>query len=306
MDPDNLDVVTGAFGNTGRFIARRLLDAGRRVRTLTFRPDAADPLAAEVTAVAYRFDDPAALEESLRGARTLYNTYWVRLSRGSAQEDAVAHSRSLFEAAARAGVERIVHVSVMHPSLTSPYPYFRRKARVEAALAASGVSHAVVRPALVFGPGNVLIDNIAWLLRRMPVFAVAGDGRYPVRPVHVDDVAAICVELGSSGENVIVDAGGPDNLTFDELVDAIKRAVGSRARVVHAPVAAVELAGRGLGLVLRDVLTTGEELRSTVDGLASFEGPSPATTSFLAWVAAHGDELGRVYRRQAPRARQCR
>lgn len=306
MSPTDLDVVTGAFGNTGRFIARRLLDAGRQVRTLTHRPEVADPLAAEVSPVPYRFDDPDALADSLRGAETLYNTYWVRMSRGSAQEDAVAHSRSLFEAAARAGVERIVHISVMHPSLTSPYPYFRRKAQVEAALAASGVSHAIVRPALVFGPENVLVDNIAWLLRHVPVFAVAGNGRYPVRPVHVDDVARICVDLGGTRETLVIDAGGPDTLTFDELVGAIKRAVASRARIVHVPLAAVELTGRGLGLVLRDVLATGEELRSAVDGLASFEGPSPSETSFLAWVAAHGHELGRTYRRQGRYPRRQR
>ena len=303
MTQTDLDVVTGAFGNTGRFIARRLLDAGRQVRTLTYRPTADDPLASEVTAVPYRFDDAAALEESLRGATTLYNTYWVRVSRGSQQADAVANSAALFQAAARAGVERIVHVSVMHPSLTSTYPYFRRKAEVEAALAEVGVSCGIVRPALVFGPGNVLIDNIAWLLRRLPVFAVAGDGRYPVRPVHVDDVARMCVDLGTRRDEAIVDAGGPEIFTFDEMVTTIRDAVGSRSRVIHLPAFAVEMAGRALGVVLRDVLTTGEELRSTIDGLASSEGPTSAEIAFSEWARSHGDELGRAYRRPSHNSR---
>lgn len=297
MNQTDLDVVTGAFGNTGRSIARRLLDAGRQVRTLTFRPEADDPLASEVTAMPYRFDDAAALEDSLRGATTLYNTYWVRVSRGSQQMDAVTNSTALFRAAANAGVERIVHVSVMHPSLTSTYPYFRRKAQVETVLSGVGVSHAIVRPALIFGPGNVLIDNIAWLLRRLPVFAVAGDGRYPVRPVHVEDMARMCVDLGARRDEAVIDAGGPEIFTFDEMVMAIRDAVGSRARLVHLPTLAVEMAGRVLGVVLRDVLATGEELRSTIDGLASAEGPTSAEIAFSEWARTHGDELGRAYRR---------
>ncbi len=302
MISSGVDVVTGAFGNTGQFIARRLLDQGRHVRTLTNRPNVDHPLRSEVTALAYNFDDTEALVENLRGSRTLYNTYWVRLSGEGAQEDAVANSCVLFEAAARAGVERIVHISVMHPSLSSPYPYFRRKAQVEAALANSGVSHAIVRPALVFGPGNVLVNNVAWLLRRVPVFAIAGNGQYLVRPVHVEDVANICVDLGQSKEEKIVNAGGPDTLTFDELVGSIKKAVGSRALIAHVPITAVELAGNAIGFVLRDVLTTSEELRSTAEGLASFEGESPAATSFLAWVGANGNELGRTYIRQPRRS----
>lgn len=301
MQEKPLDVVTGAFGNTGRFIARRLLDAGRQVRTLTHRPNTHDPLAAEVTALPYSFDDPNTLADNLSGAETLYNTYWVRLSKGTDQQDAVTHSRVLFEAAARAGVQRIVHISVMHPGDTSPYPYFRNKASVEAALEAIEVSHAIVRPALIFGPGNVLVDNIAWLLRHFPIFAVAGDGKYPVRPVYVDDVAEICVSLGATSERRVVNAGGPDILRFDEFIDAIKKAVGSRSRIVHVPLAAVELANRAISLVLRDVVTTSEELRSTAEGLASFDGPSTATTSFIEWVTEQGSELGSRYRRPVER-----
>src|ERR671932_990012 len=183
-----LDVVTGAFSYTGGFIARRLLDDGVRVRTLTRRDDPASPLHGEVETAPLQFADCAALVESLRGASRLYNTYWVRFERGGTTFDrAVRNTLALFEAAAEAGVERIVHVSVTNPSEDSPLPYFRGKARLERELRSVGVSHAIVRPTLVFGAGDVLVSNIAWILRRFPVFVVPGDGSGRVQPLSVDD-----------------------------------------------------------------------------------------------------------------------
>ena len=111
-----LDLVTGAFSYSGSRIAERLLDAGRGVRTLTFHPDRPHPLRGRVEPLPYRFDDQVALAESLEGVSTLYNTYWVRFDHGRATfENAIANSRALFCAAKRAGVARIVHVSIANP-----------------------------------------------------------------------------------------------------------------------------------------------------------------------------------------------
>jgi NADH dehydrogenase len=121
----------------------------------------------------------------------------VRFPRGQVDyAAAVANSRLLFGAARDAGVQRIVHVSITHPSVTSPYLYFRGKAEVEHALVEAGVSHAVLRPAILFGGDGVLINNIAWLLRRVPVFAVGGTGEYHIRPIHIDDLARLCAAAG--------------------------------------------------------------------------------------------------------------
>ena len=200
---DGFDVVTGAFSYSGAAIASELQAAGRRVRTLTGHPGPGAPR--PLTGIEVRpldFADPAALAESLRGARTLYNTYWVRFAHGNVDHPvAVARSRVLFQAAAEAGVQRIVHVSITHPSADSPYPYFRGKAAVEQALRDLGVSHAVLRPAILFGGNGVLINNIAWLLRHLPVFAVGGTGEYRIRPIHVDDLARLAVRAGSSGDD---------------------------------------------------------------------------------------------------------
>ena len=193
----DLDVVTGAFSYSGAAIARDLQAAGRRVRTLTGHPGRA-PAGTAIEARPLDFADPAGLRESLRGATTLYNTYWVRFPHGPvSHEAAVANSRALFLAAAEAGVRRIVHTSITHPDADSPYPYFRGKAAVEQALADLGVSHAVLRPSILFGGSGVLINNIAWLLRRLPVFAVGGTGGYRVRPIHVDDLARLATAAGA-------------------------------------------------------------------------------------------------------------
>lgn len=227
-----VDVVTGAFSYSGAAITSELQASGRRVRTLTGHPDRA-PVGTEVDTRPLNFDDPAKLTRSMRGAHTRYNTYWVRFEHDHLDHDAaVANSRTLFEATGDAGVQRIVHVSITNPSLDSPYPYFRGKAQVEKILAETGVSYAIARPAILFGGEDVLVNNVAWLLRHLPVFAVGGRGEYRVRGIHVEDLARFCVELGARNDTVIVDAVGPQTVTFRQLVEAVRSAVGSRAFVL--------------------------------------------------------------------------
>ena len=296
-----LDVVTGGFSYSGAAIARELRAAGHRVRTLTGHPGRA-PADTDVEVRPLDFADPAGLTESLRGANTLYNTYWVRFARGRVDHDAaVANSRVLFEAAARAGIQRVVHISITNPSLDSPYPYFRGKAQVEQSLADTGVPCAIARPAILFGGDGVLINNIAWLLRRVPVFAVGGRGDYRVRGIHIDDLARLCVKLGAGRETVTVDAVGPQSLTFRELVDAVRAAVGSRALVVNVPGPVVLALSRALGTALRDTLLTADEYQAMADGLADSAAPATGDTVFTEWVAKHGAELGRNYANELDR-----
>src|ERR1700678_2296888 len=192
------DVVTGAFGYSGAAIARELRAAGHEVRTLTGHPGRASSADAGIDARPLDFTDADGLERDLRGAHTLYNTYWVRFPHGDATHAAaVLNSRVLFEAAARAGIQRIVHVSITHADIASPYPYFSGKASVEAHLSEVGVPYAIARPAILFGGNGVLLNNIAWLLRRLPVFAVGGRGDYRIRGVHIDDLVGLCVEKGA-------------------------------------------------------------------------------------------------------------
>jgi len=295
------DVVTGAFSYSGAAIARELHSAGRRVRTLTGHPGRA-PAGSQIEARPLNFDDPAELTRNLRGAHTLYNTYWVRFAHGRVDhEAAVANSRTLFDAAARAGIERIVHVSITHPSLDSPYPYFRGKAQVEQILAGLGVSHAIARPAILFGGDGVLINNIAWLLRHLPVFAMGGRGTYRVRPIHVDDLARLCVELGARTDTTALDAVGPQALTFRQLVNTVRTAVGSHALVVPVPAAVLTTLSRAVSLALRDTLLTRDEYRAMADGLADSTAPTTGTIVLTDWIAEYAPKLGRRYANELDR-----
>ncbi|HEX4492714.1 MAG TPA: NAD(P)H-binding protein [Acidimicrobiia bacterium] len=296
-----LDVVTGAFSYSGSAIANRLLAQGRAVRTLTGHSDRA-PLGSPIDVRSLDFADLPGLVRALDGATTLYNTYWVRFAHGRTDHAlAIENSRALFHAARQAGVQRIVHVSITNPSIDSPYPYFRGKALVERALAETGVGYTILRPAILFGGNGVLVNNIAWLLRRLPVFAVGGDGHYRIRPIHVDDLADLALASALDVDDRIVDAVGPDRPTFTELVLAVRDAVGSRARVVRIPGAFLPPISSVLNRMLRDVLLTRDEYHAMADGLADTDGADTAPTRITDWLAEHAATLGLHYANELQR-----
>jgi uncharacterized protein YbjT (DUF2867 family) len=291
-----LDVVTGAFSYTGRAIAEELLERGRSVRTLTRRDQPADPLAARIERAALQFRDERRLREALEGVHTLYNTYWVRFAHGvTTFERALANTRILLRAARDAGVRRVVHVSVTSPSPDSPLPYFRGKAEAESDIRTCGIGSSIIRPTLVFGPRDILVNNIAWGLRRTPVFPVAGNGSYRVQPVSVEDVATICVDAGAGDTDTVLDAAGPETLSFEALVRLVASAVGREVRIVRVSPRVVLTLARIVGTLRRDVLLTPDELAGLQAELLVSERPPLGKASFRSWVAANGERLGRGY-----------
>lgn len=290
-------VITGAFSYSGAAIARRLLEAGERVVTLTNHPRPDHPLAQQVEAFPLDFKQPKQLQEALAGAAALYNTYWVRFDHGDRTHGgAVANTEALFRAAAEAEVERVVHISITNPSADSPLPYFAGKARLEESLRGSGLSHAIIRPTVLFGGGrDVLLNNIAWLLRRSPLFGVAGHGDYKLQPVHVEDLARLAVAAGRDGEDMTIDAVGPETFTFRELVRLIRDAVSSRAAILRMPRWLILLASRLLGPLLRDVLLTRDELDGLMAGLLVSGEPPTGKTSLTGWLQEKGPTLGSRY-----------
>src|SRR4029077_7451280 len=269
----------------GGAIARERLAVGHQVRTLTGHPGRARAGTA-IDARPLDFTDPDALQRNLRGAHTLYNTYWVRFPHGGVtHETAVANSRVLFEAASRAGVQRIVHVSITHADAASPYPYFRGKAEGERDLTATGIPYAIGRHAILFGGDGVLLNNIPWLLRHLPVFAIGGDGSYRIRPIHVDDLARLMTDLGGRATSVTVDAVGPQWLSFREMVLAIRAATGSRAVIVPAPGWLLPPVAQALGVVLRDRLLTREGEHAIARRLRHSRAAPTGQVKVTDWIA---------------------
>jgi len=288
--------VTGAFGYSGRYIARRLLDAGRTVVTLTNSLKRDNLFGGKVQAFPFNFDQPERLAESLRGIDAVINTYWVRFDhRLFTHYQAVANTKILFKAAKDAGVPRIVHVSITNPDIHSDLPYFRGKAELESALASLGVSYCILRPTVLFGKEDVLINNIAWSLRHLPVFGVFGKGEYKLQPIYVDDLAAAAVEKISGDRNEVVNAIGPETFTYRELVETVQRSLGLKRHVVSVPPELGYWACRVLGLLVRDVIITRQEIRGLMEGRLCVDAPPLGLTKLTEWIDRHKDTLGRHY-----------
>jgi NADH dehydrogenase len=293
---EGVDVVTGAFSFTGRFIARRLLADGRRIRTLTNHPRRPGTEDIEADSAPLQFTDRAALVESLRGADVLYNTYWVRFRHaGSGFGDAVANTRILISAAAEAGIRKVVHISVSNPSLDSRLDYYVGKARTEEIVQGSGLAWAVVRPTLIFGQGDILINNIAWLVRRMPFFVIPQRGLYRLQPVAGEDVADIAVWAAAEPENLVVDAAGPEIITYADLVGNIAVAVGRTLRVVHLPPSLTIMAAGAVGYLARDVMLTRQELEGLMEERLVSHEPPRGARRLDDWLLMSAKTIGRTY-----------
>lgn len=295
-DARECDVVTGAFGYTGKYITRLLLGAGRRVRTITGHPNRLHNFGSQVEVARLDFRNPNGLVKALRGANVLYNTYWVRFNHGGAAfDEAVANSRALIRAAREAGIGKIVHLSIANPSLDSPLPYYSGKAQVEAAILDSGLSHAILRPTVIFGLEDILVNNIAWFTRSFPVFAIPGNGQYELQPIFVEDVAELAVREGRSEDNRICDAVGPETFSFEFLVRRIGQVVGTNPRCVHvSPRVALQLL-RFVGPAVGDVILTKEEIEGLMANLLVSKCPPTGRTRFSAWLAQNAGALGCRY-----------
>lgn len=300
MNPP-IDVVTGGFSYSGRFVAADLLERGRGVRTLTNHPKPEDPLAARIPAQPLNFEDDAALVTALTGADTLYNTYWVRAPRvGVPHTTAVDNTKRLIDAARRAGVRRIVHTSIANPT-ASRLSYYRGKAELEDAVQSSGLSYAIVRPTLLFGEGDVLINNIAWLLRHLPVFGIPGDGRYRLQPMHVRDHAALMVQTGLAATDQIVDSAGPDIFTFEELVRVLRRAMGLHTLVIHMPPTLAMLGATIAGRLTGDMMLTRDELDDLMHDILISHEPPRGRTRLTDWLKTNAQTVGRDYASEVAR-----
>jgi uncharacterized protein YbjT (DUF2867 family) len=291
-----MNAVTGAFGYTGKYIARRLLALGEPVITLTGHPGRANEFGESVKAFPFRFDHLKAMADALAGVRVLYNTYWIRFERGKmTHERAVTNTRALLRAAEIAGVERVVHISITNPCAGSPLPYFWGKAVLEELIRNARFHHAIVRPAVVFGAEDILINNMAFLLRKLPLFLIPGTGQYRLQPIYVEDLASIAVDAGHATGDLVMDAVGPETFSFEELVRLLARVVGSHAIIGHAPPGLALAAARILGTLTGDVVLTRDELEGLMSNLLISSAAPTGSTLLSSWLQEHAGTLGTRY-----------
>ena len=302
---NKLNIVTGATGYTGKYVTRRLLAMGQQVKSLTNHPHRENPFGDKVSMLPYNFENPEALVESLRGATTLYNTYWVRFSYGKVTFDtAIKNTKVLIEAAKRAGIRRIIHVSIANPDSTSELPYYQGKGLLEQVVIESGLSYAIIRPTVIFGHEDILINNIAWLLRKSPIFAIVGSGEYKIQPIFIEDMANLMVMASEQKENIILDAVGPETFTFNKLVELIKSKLHSMAKIIHISPRAMLSLSRLIGYVVKDVILTKEEVDGLLANLLISSQTPTGSTQFTEWLGKntatlgthYSSELGRHYR----------
>ena len=296
MTTTDTHAVTGAFGYSGKYITERLLAEGKSVVTLTNSVNRRNPFGDRIRVMPFNFDHPAKLTESLRGVSVLYNTYWVRFNHGDfAHADAVKNTETLFEAAKAAGVNRIVHISITNPSESSPLEYFRGKARLERCLRESGVPYSILRPAVLFGKEDILVNNIAWALRHLPVFGVFGDGRYKLQPIYVDDLAQLAVEQGRQSGNALINAIGPETFSYRQLVEQIAGIIGKKRPILPVPPTIGYLAGWVLGKLVGDVMITRDEISGLMGNLLYVDAPPAGKTRLTEWARERSASLGLHY-----------
>lgn len=302
MGNNMLAVVTGPFGFTGRYITRILLDKGWRVKGLSGHLDRPDPFAGAVKVAPFEFDRPHKLAEKLSGADVVFNTYWVRFNRGrTTYGQAVANLENLVHAAAEAGVKKFVHISITNPAPDATWEYFRGKFAMEKAIIQSGLAYGIVRPTVLFGKEDLLFNNIAWLLRNLPMVAIPGRGEYRLRPVYVNDLAGLAVELAETEGSFIRDAVGPESFSYHELVSLIKRVVKSRALLVRVPPIAALVMAKAVGLFIGDEVLVADELTEVINGRFHTSGPTTCPTRLSAWMEENADSVGRAYANELKR-----
>lgn len=288
--------ITGAFGYSGRVMAERLLERGDEVITLTNSPERQNPFQGAVRVYPFNFDQPKELVKSLKGVDTLINTYWVRFNhKNFNHSEAVQNSFKLFEAAKEAGLRKIVHVSITNPDLNSELEYFRGKAEIEEKLKSMGMSYSILRPAVIFGRSDILINNMAWFMRRLPVMGVFGDGSYRIQLIHVDDFADLAVREIEGDGHAVIDAIGPETYTYRELLKTIGRIIGKKRPIVSIPVWLGYWGCRLIGNMVGDVIITRQEIKGLTSGLLYTDCKPAGRIKLSEWVEEHAKTLGLHY-----------
>ena len=294
--------VTGAFGYSGKYITKRLLSLGYHVRTLTNSKNKPNPFGEQIDVYPLNFHNESALRHSLSSVDVLINTYWVRFNHKKFNHhDAVQNTKVLFNTAKAAGVKRIIHVSITNPSIASNLEYFHGKAELEDYLKKMEMGYAIIRPAVIFGKEDILINNIAWIIRKLPVFGVFGKGDYKLQPIYVDDMAELIVNQITQSQDVTINAIGPETFTYKELVSEIMRIIDVKKKIIHVDPFIGYLVGRLLSFFKNDVTITRAEIKGLMSDLLFVNDSPIGKTKLSEWAMENKNGLGKEYANELSR-----
>lgn len=297
--------ITGAFGYTGKAIAQVLLNHNHAVLTLTNTISQNDSDRNKISVYPLNFQDPEELENSLYGCEILINTYWVRFNHSKFTfAQAIDNTRILFEAAKRAGVRRIIHTSIANPSEDSPFEYYRGKAQLENFLKQLGTDYTILRPTVIFGEKDILINNIVWTLRRFPIVGYFGDGLYHIRPIHVQDFARLAAHSIYDEENRIIDAVGPENYTYLDLLQTVGKIIHRRRLLIPVPFSLGYSVVRTIGSFHRDIFLTQEEIGALMADLLTSDAPSCGQIHLSHWLQENAHSIGFHYASELARRKK--
>lgn len=233
-------LVTGAAGFVGRHVTRLLVDRGERVRALV-RGTAGAARLEDVDCELAVGDvaDPASLSTALTGVDAVVHLVAIIAGRPADFERVMTQgTANVIAAAQEAGVGRIVYVSALGTSeqTKDAVPYYRAKWACEQAVAASGISSAILRPSFVFGPDGGALPRFLRIARLAPVTPVIGGGTQRIQPIWVDDLAeAVAAALAGPPHDGPIELGGPDVVDWNELWAMLKAVQGARRPTVHLP-----------------------------------------------------------------------
>ncbi len=288
--------VTGAFGYSGKFVAQKLFDKGQNVKTFTNSVNKPNPFGKKIEICPLDFKNPKNLTENLKDCDTLINTYWVRFNHKKFNHhEAVENTKILFDAAKNAGIKKIVHVSITNPDKNSKLEYFKGKGELEEYLKNLGISYSIVRPAVMFGEEDILINNIAWAIRNLPIMGTFGCGTYKIQPIHVIDFAQILVDEAENNENNIVNGIGAETYTYRNLIKTIRDIIGIKKPIICAPPFLGYLVGKKVSKRQNDVTITMPEIRGLMQNLLYVETEPTGKIKLSEWAKSHKDTLGVKY-----------
>jgi NADH dehydrogenase len=233
-------LITGATGFVGSHLVKRMRRDGLKVRAVTRTPAKAKTLEdLGVDVVPGDIADLASLEAAAQGCdRVIHLVGIIQEGRGftfrSVHVEGTGH---ILDAAKRAGVNQFIYQSALGSREGAASEYHRTKWEAEKLVTASGIPFTILRPSLIYGPGDLFTIRLADMIRLSPVLPVIGTGRSKIQPIYIDDVASCIVKIlaGSQHAGKTYEIGGPEQLTYEQVTKAIAAAMGVDRPVVHMP-----------------------------------------------------------------------